>query len=184
MKKSLIPLTAILSTGLVSAQSSFSLSEFFYNIDPSTMILGVVFLVSFALINFSLGRIFKENPAVSAIVSLCAALLIVYGLNLSGLDYENWLYGIGVSGDLIYTIFLIAAPIIGMFILFRYGLGYLLLSLGALLGIMSYFAYDKIILIILATISIIIGIFLIMRKRFKRYPTQRVVFGRYTPIFV
>ncbi|MDO8622772.1 MAG: hypothetical protein Q7R52_00845 [archaeon] len=170
-------LTALFSLNLVSAQS-FSLSDFFYNIDPSTMILGVVFLISFALINFSLKRIFKDNAAVPAIVALCISLLIVYGLNLSGFDYENWIYGLGISEDLVYTISLVVLPIVGIYVLWNYGWGYLLLGFGTLFGILSYFAYEKTLLIVTSAAFIIIGVILIIKRRLKKYPTQRIIMGR------
>ena len=89
---SLIGLFLIFSINLVNAFNGYSgigLTDFFYIFDPSTIILGLIFLVCFAAINSSLNKVFRGNAAVAGIVSFCISLGIVYGIWWQGLDFET-----------------------------------------------------------------------------------------------
>jgi glucan phosphoethanolaminetransferase (alkaline phosphatase superfamily) len=131
MKKSLwiISLFAIILTKFASAQFGTSerltLGDLLNMIDPTTMILGVVFVVSFALLFFSLSRVFRGEKAIAGIVSLAMSLLIAYGINKSGIDLENLVYDMGITLEtlhIIFPIFIIALVVIFIvFIVLRTG---------------------------------------------------------------
>lgn len=80
-------------TGMVSAMyggyGSISLGNLLYSIDESTLVLGVIFLMSFALVFFSTLGFFRENKAVTSAVSFGVSLLIIWGINRSGFGYMN-----------------------------------------------------------------------------------------------
>ena len=110
MKKGMIVLLVLFSISFVSAYygsyygGGFSLSDLLNEIDSETMLLGVTFIVSFALINLSLQRVFKDNKAVPGVVAFCIALLIAWGINRSGYDIDNLFYSIGFSEDFLFTV--------------------------------------------------------------------------------
>lgn len=104
-------LTFVLGLFLISfvsayygSYSSFSLSDLLDSIDSSTMILGGLFIIFFALSNFALVRAFKDNKAVAGVVSFVVSLFAVYGLNKTGFDFEELFYGFGISEGLLYTV--------------------------------------------------------------------------------
>lgn len=135
MKKSLIAsslfssLFAIVLMKFASAyydsSDTFNLSDLINQIDPSIIILSVIFIVSFALMFFSLKNIFRGDKAIPAIVSLAMSILIVYGISKSGFDFENLFYDMGITLEvlhIIFPIFIIALVLIFVFfIIFRTG---------------------------------------------------------------
>ena len=66
--------------------SNFSFSDFLNEVDSETMLLGVVFILSFALLNYSLSKFFKDkngepNRVIVGVVSFAISLLITWGVN-------------------------------------------------------------------------------------------------------
>jgi len=159
MKKWLPILTLLISINLISAAS---LSELLNQIDQSTVLFFVVFIVSFSLLFFALNKVFRGNTTTSGIISVALSFMIVYGINQSGLSMENFFFDLGISGsimDIIYTIapLLIIAGIIFAIIKLKKDS---LLIIGGLLIIASFFIYEKTIAIVIGAILIIIRLFL------------------------
>ena len=95
-------------TGLVSAYGSynFSLGEFLDNVDQSTLILGCLFLIFFVFCFFALSKFFKDKngepiKALAAVVSFSISLLAIYGINKTGLDFEELLYSLGLNEEIL-----------------------------------------------------------------------------------
>ena len=112
----LIPLISVVNA--YGSYSSFSLSNFLDSFDPSTLILGLLFIIILAFLKFSLSKFFKESEGATNVVSLCAAALIIYGINRMGWDYENFFYDLGLTSDILYM----AVPILlilGLFYMAR-----------------------------------------------------------------
>ena len=89
----------LLSVGFASAQA-LSLSEILSSIEPSLMILGVIWVVSFAVVYFALSKtIFKEQNVIAAVIAFAVSLLITYGYNQSGwnLNVQASFPSIGIS---------------------------------------------------------------------------------------
>lgn len=84
-------ISSIILSGFASAQfyGGFSLGNFLSSIDPSTIVLGLLFVIFFLMIRFALGRVFKENEAISNGISLAVSLLIIWGINQSGFNYYS-----------------------------------------------------------------------------------------------
>jgi LPXTG-motif cell wall-anchored protein len=155
------------------------MSELLYNIDPSTMILGLVFIILYALINFSLSKIFKKERASSAIISLCVSLLAVYGLNMIDFNLSGVLFNLGISEDLLYLIvpwIILGVAIWASFVKdkttgkINFRLYRLFMILGAILLLIGLIpgVYEQTIFIIAGIILILLGIlfwFLQFRKR-------------------
>lgn len=165
----LISFLSILLIKFASAYNgygSFSLGDFFDSIEPSTMILGSLFIIFFAFINFVLSRVFtnrttgEPNKAIAGIISLMVSLLIVYGINRSGLDVENFFFDIGISGDLLYTIVPIILIIGAIYLIFKYKAKTLLI-LGLLLILIAGatdLVYEEETLVVFGIILIVIGL--------------------------
>ena len=98
----------MLAINLISAYNysytNFSLSDLLANIDSSTLLLTITFIISFTIIQFATARAFKQNKGVSVIISACFAFFITWGMNKTGFDLENLFYSIGFSGDFLSTI--------------------------------------------------------------------------------
>ena len=79
---------------LASAQlyGSFSLGSLLNGVDDSTIVLGLMFVIFFVLINFSLDKFFKGNKSVSGAIAFSVSLLMIWGINRSGISYTNIFY--------------------------------------------------------------------------------------------
>lgn len=89
----------VISLNIVSA-ATFSLSEVMDSFDTETIFLLVLFLIFFAVLNFSLSKAFKNNKTVANVVALGLSLLIIYGINKWGIDVEGFIYSIGAPEDI------------------------------------------------------------------------------------
>jgi hypothetical protein len=127
----------------VSAQfyGTFSIQNLLSSIDSSTIVLGAIFIISFAMINFALEKTFKENKSVPRIISFAISLLIVWGLNSSGINYSGAFFFL--PSGLIETIWPIALLGILVFLWFKYGfrkgIGGLMLGMGLFLTVIGFF---------------------------------------------
>jgi len=168
MKRGKILLTILIGLFLLnfaSAYYSYSLSDMLNEFDASTVFLVAIFIVLFALINYSTSKMFKDNKATGGIVSFCISFLAVYGINRSGFNFENIFYNLGYSlgipEDLLYTIIVILV-VAGLAYLFfvwerRRQAPYIV---GILMIISSFFMYESEMLIILGIIVMIVGWFI------------------------
>ena len=150
---------------LVSAAyyGSYSLSNLLNEIDASTIFLGAVFIIAFAFINFSLSKVFKDNKATSGIVAFAVSLLITYGINRSSFDFENLFYNfgytMGLSSDIIYMIGFIVFIALIVYLAWKLKKESLVV-IGGLLIALSFFTYEKLILIIFGVLLIIARFFI------------------------
>lgn len=184
-KKSLIiPVLFVFLLNFVSAQFYEGFTDFLYNIDPNAMTLGVLFIVLFAILFFSLSRIFKDkygypNKTIATIVALALSVLCVYWVNRTGFDMTGLFYSIGFSEEILYII----APLIVLvgliFIFTRFKekrFGKTLLILGGLLLVLSFtdLIYETEFLTIISIIMVVVGLWLTLRKpRGPRGPRPR-----------
>jgi hypothetical protein len=152
------------------------MGDLFYSIDPSTMILGLIFIVLYVIIHFSLSKVFKKERASSTIISLCISLLAVYGLNRIDFNLSGILFNWGISEDILYLI--VPWIILGITILvsfvkdkttgkISFRLYRLLLILGAILLLIGLIpgVYEQTIFIIAGIILILLGIILWFIKK-------------------
>jgi len=121
----------------VSAQfyGSFSIGDLLNSVDDSTFILGIIFIVSFALLNLALSRVFRDNKAVPAIIALAVSLFIIWGVNRSGLDYSLFFYDVlfFIPPGILETFLPLILTGLAIFLIFKYGFGVMLLVSGVLL---------------------------------------------------
>lgn len=190
MKKRNISIISLITLSLINSVSAqfyggynrFSLTGLLDSINPSTMILGVLFIIFFAFINMSLGKVFKNqygepNKAIAGVVAFAVTTLIIYGINRYGFDIEGLFYGLGLSSDLLYILLLIILFIGAIFIYLRFKFRGLFLIFGLLLMLLTVFTdifYEKGITFVIGAILFIIGLWLWGRGR---DPQDRL--GRY-----
>jgi len=174
-KKSLIvPVLFVFLLNFVKAQFYDGFTDFLYNIDPNAMTLGVLFIVLFAILFFSLSRIFKDkygypNKTIATIVALALSVLCVYWVNRTGFDTTDLFYSIGFSEEILYIIapLIILAGLIFIFTRFKEKrFGKTLLILGGLLLVLSFtdLIYEKEFLTIISIIMIVVGLWLTLRR--------------------
>ena len=113
--------------------SNFSLSDLLDSIDSSTMILGAMFIISFAFVNFALSRFFKGNRATAGVVAFVISALIVWGINKSGIDYESFFYDIGLSEGFLYAVLPLVLLAGLIFLIIKVGMGMALMIFGGLI---------------------------------------------------
>ena len=171
-KSLLIFILGLMLINFVSAYygsyNSFSLGNLLDSIDSSTIVLGSIFLISFALLNFSLSRVFKDqygtpNKAMSGIIAFLVSLLMIYGINKTGFDYEGLFYGFGFSSDLLSFLAPIILLVGAIYIIWRLGFAALFLIAGLILVLLSYFTdliYENGIATILGVTFLLIGLWL------------------------
>ena len=135
-----------------------------YNIDANTMVLGLLFVIFFAIINFALNRSLKDKGT-AAIIAFCISLLATYGLNRTSLNFSGMFYKIGINEGIIYSVVPIIILIGLIFMIWKVKLGVTLMLTGMGLIILSFFAYKKVLLLIIGIVTIVVGIFFWIRKR-------------------
>ena len=171
----LFALISLFTIKFVSAYNGygFNLSNIFYTIDPDTMLLITIFLISFAVLYFSLSRVFRGNAAIAAIVALTISLFITYSANQSGLDFNGVFYDLGIDSEVIFPILVITAIIISGIIWWMSGFGIMLIILGVLFLAMSFFAYEKGVASVIGGVLIVVGIiFAIIKKARRKKPYE------------
>ncbi len=164
-KETLFIFLLVISLSFVSAQGSFS--DLLDQLDQSMVVLSAIFIISFAVIFFSLSKsIFKNNTTISGVISAVISFLIIYGINKTGFDFEGFFYDIGLSGDILMAIipFIIIGGVIFLIIKLKSGS---LLVFGALLIGLSFFAYEGLVLAIIGGALLIVGLFLLASKKKK-----------------
>jgi hypothetical protein len=153
-----------------------AISDMLSSIDPTTMLLGLLFIIFYILIKFSLSKIFKNDKSSPTIISLCVSLLAVYGINRSNFNISGLFSNIGISEEIIYAVvpwIIIGLSILASFAKYpatgkrKFRLYRLFMILGAFLILLSFFAYEQGILMIIGAILILIGLFLWWRNKKK-----------------
>ncbi|MEK6897978.1 MAG: hypothetical protein AABX28_01320 [Nanoarchaeota archaeon] len=162
-------LTLINLASALSYGGSLSLGDLLNQIEPSTMILGIIFGVSFILISISLTRVFKENKTAAGALSLLVSLGIVWGINLTGMDYtgffQNIFFYVGLPSGIIEALWPILLLVVILVLILKFK-GNSVPILGAFLIFAGFFFAEGGVLWALGAGLILIWI--LMRLFFKR----------------
>jgi len=177
-KKSVLPVLSILLINFVSAFSHygynrFSITGFFSSINPDDMILMTLFIIIFAFINFSLGKIFRDsygnpNKATAGVVAFAVTSLIIYGFWRTGFNLSGLFYNVGISEDMLFFIIPIILIVAAIFIVSKIGWAALFLIFGLLMLLITIFTdliYEKGTALIIGFVLFLIGLWLWWRKR-------------------
>lgn len=143
------------------------LNDFLYNINPNTMVLGLLFIIFFVFIQFALSRTMKDKSS-SGIIAFCISLLAVYGLNRTSLDLSGMFSNIGITEEILYSVipFIILAGVI--FMIWKLKLSRTLMLVGIALIVASFFVYEQTWVLILGIVLFVIGFLLWLRERKKK----------------
>ena len=151
--------------------------DIFYNLEAELIIFGLIFVLFFAIIRLALSKTIKDKGPLG-VISLSIALLSVYGLSKTNLDFPGFFYKIGINNNLLYSVI----PIIILV-----GLVYMILAVtarvifsffGVLFIVGSFFLHNLVWWFrIIGIIFLIIGIVLI-RREFKRRVDKRIYLRR------
>ncbi len=155
------------------------IEEFFYSINPNDMVLGLLFIIIFALINFVLGRtILKQNNATKNIISLAVSILAIYGINFMNLDMSRFFYNFGISDIILYNVVPILSLCLIIFLSIRknkegrktFSVRLFLIIIGIILILASLFeiVYETVKILIIGIAFIIFSILLFLIKLFKK----------------
>ncbi|MBU0959494.1 MAG: hypothetical protein KKB31_06115 [Nanoarchaeota archaeon] len=186
MKKGVLVLTlGLMLTGFASASqyTSFSLENLLDSLDASLLILGCLFLIIFAVLTFSLGKFFKDksgspNKPIVTTIAFAISAMAVYGIHKMGWNYEDFLYEIGLTTDLL-NIILPILIILGLIYLSRSKNKYsgkkefkfhrIFLILGATLSVIAFtdLIYEKGLLLTIGIVLLLIGLWLMRRNKKK-----------------
>ena len=129
-----------------------------YDIDPNTMILGLLFIMFFLIIQFALRRMLKKAEGTTSIIAFCMALLAIYGLNRINFDLTGIFYGMGINEGTIYTVIPILILVgIGLMI-WKLKIALTLLYAGLFLVAASFFTYEKEAVLIAGGVLVVLGI--------------------------
>ena len=145
MKKGALGLgfIAIMLISFVSAQFGygFSLSNFLYSVDSSSLILLLLFIVFFTILNnIVFITFFRGNKSVSAIVSFSISTMAIWGINRMQWNLGNFFFNLGLNEDTLYTIVLVVLLVLFVYLAFKKRLRYLFLGLGLLLTGLAAFS--------------------------------------------
>ncbi len=168
----LIIFLTIMLTGFINA-ASFSLSDLLDSISEGNLIILLVFIISFALIFFSLNRMFKDNVAIAAVISFASSFGITYWVNKSGFDLSGWVYDMGISTEILYILIPILAIALAIFLIVKLGKDSLFIFGGFLLA-SSLFVYEKSIVIVVGVILILFRLFMKKDGWGRRYSSRRL----------
>ena len=164
--------TSIFLVGMINFASAqfyggFSLGDILSSIDSSTMILGIMFIVVFAFLNYSLSRFFRDNKAIAGVISFAISLGVIWGINRTGLDFEGFFYTLGFSEGFLATIVSLALIGGGIYLAFKYGFGVLLTVIGGFFIILSFtdFIYETGTTFVIGALFLGIGIWLQSKKK-------------------
>jgi len=150
-----------------------ALPYFFSTIDSGIVVMGALFLIFFAFLNYVLSKVFRDkygnvNMATTGIISFCISVLIVY---FGAPTISNIIDGLQLSNTVWYIICAVAVLI--LLYLFRKKLRFcmILMLAGAgliLIGAFTEWFYQKAFVIIVGVILLLLGIWMCTKKKSSR----------------
>lgn len=137
------------------------------NLGSDFILLGLLFVIFFALINLALSKSMKDKRT-GSIIAVCVSLLIVYGISKANWDISRTVGNIGIGNNIIYTVLplIIIAGLIFMVIKLKIALS--LILVGTVLVILSFSDYKKGTLMAIGIIFIIAGIIIWITSKKKQ----------------
>lgn len=161
MKKGVLGIFLLLS--MISFTSAQGLGDLLDMINESTLMLSSIFIVCFALLFFSLQKFFnrdgKGNNAIPGIISAVISLVIVYSINKSGFDLSGFFFDIGISEEVLWTIIPLLITAGAIFVIIKLKADSLFVF-GGLMILLSFFAYENVLLILLGIILVGVRLFI------------------------
>ncbi len=165
------------SINFISAYSfgsygQFSFSDFLNDLDPSTVILTVLFIVFFGFIYFTLLKFFNNNSVIAGVLAFALSFGLVYGINQTGFNFDDIFYSLGIPIELLYVIGTIAIIVGGIYFASKQKLGVPMgiVGLGAFFfvaGVLDW-VYESFTAIFFGIVLIIVGAIILNSKSKKK----------------
>jgi len=147
-------------------------------IDPQSMFLMLIFLISFVMLQFSLSRVFKKSPQTGSMIAILVSILITYGLYYIGIDFEGFAFDLGFDMDMVILVSSILILIGFIYLLKKVGFGLTLIILGiGIIGI-SFFAYEQTITATIGIVILVLGVFFWWRRKKKQNKIPNVNYSK------
>ncbi len=134
---------------LVKRIKMVSIGDFLDAFGFENLLLMASFLVSFALINFSLNRFVKDkygtpNKSLSGVIAFALSILVVYAVHTTGFDLSGFFFNMGIDSEIFSSIVYLVVFGAIIYILWKVGKK-ILLILGLLLILLSFtdWVYEK-----------------------------------------
>jgi len=148
--------------GFINAYS-VSLSDLLSQVDEQTLIIFLVFIISFTLIYFALSKFFKDkngypNKGMAAVISFALSFGLTYAANKSEFDIAGWVYNLGISREILYVLIPILAVVVVIFLIVKLKRNSLFVFGGLFLA-SALFVYEKTIMIIVGAVLILVRLF-------------------------
>jgi len=143
---------------------------FFSMINPSTIVMGALFLIFFAFLTYTLSKVFRDkygnvSTMTVGIISFCISVLIVY----FGKDIIfNMIDGLRLSGTILYVLSGVAVLVLLYLFRKKLRLCMVLMLVGAgliLIGALTDFFYQKWFVIIFGALIFIAGLAWCSKKK-------------------
>ena len=159
--------------GFVSAQyyGGYGYGSFgYFNLDDSTVLLGIIFLVSFGLLYYPLSRFFRDNTIIAAVITFALSFGITWWVYRSGITYDLYFYNLFsfLPSDFLATILPLVFLALVALMIWKLKFSRTLLIIGGFLVILSLteFVVDgKGIIFTVGLILAGVGIWMMSRKR-------------------
>ena len=147
-----------------------SISDVLYLTDPSTMVLGALFIIIFFLANLGISKAIRGAGAGGTIAAFAISVLAVYGINRMRWDLDGLFFSWGFSESLLYTIIPIVLLLGLIYFIWVFKISKTFLVLGTLLIIVSFtdLIYEKGIVLIIGIVLMIIGFYFSGDKKLKK----------------
>ncbi|MBS3084540.1 hypothetical protein J4411_01350 [Candidatus Pacearchaeota archaeon] len=176
-------LSFIISLTFVSAYGvgfgSFGFGNLFSSFNISMYLTALLFAAIFAVIYFILGKSpLGENTGVRWIVSLCASAFAIWGIISSGFSFEEFLFKLGITNDLLpiilWMVVIIIAIILTIKVGFRNFLSIVFGLLGTALIALSLFEviYEQAAGLVIGIIFLILALIIRKRRSKNKLPFQ------------
>lgn len=151
--------------------------DIFYNLDAELIIFGLLFVLFFAVVRLALSKSIKDKGSVG-VISLCIALLSIYGLSKTNLDFTGFFYKIGINNNLLYSVIPIVILVGIVYMFWKVTARVIFSFFGVLLIVGSFFLQNAIWWFrIIGIIFLIIGLVLISKET-RRNVKQRIYLRR------
>ncbi|MBR9702090.1 hypothetical protein GOV13_04155 [Candidatus Pacearchaeota archaeon] len=179
----------IFSINLISAfyesYNRFSISDFlneFANfIGPSTLILGMIFIISFFFLYKLSQKLLGEGSSSAGIVAFVASFVIIYVINRIGFNFEGAFDYLGYSDGTLSMIVPIVLAILAIYLIYKIGFSRIFMLSGLTLILITFLTdwiYEQGVALVLGIFILLIGLWLWRRGSTRRRLRTRKRFQR------
>jgi len=163
--KRIFPLFVFLSVMLLGfASAEISITQIFDSINQDSLVLFLVFAISFIILLYALKKAFKEEKTIPVVLALLISFGITYGVNQLDFGIGDWFYEIGISQENLFVLLPLLVAVFTIFLFIKLKKKAFAI-VGALIIASAFFVYEKELMITIGVILILIGISDFLKKK-------------------